>query len=221
MGEQIKLTCSDGVTIGAYKAMPAGKPKGGMVVVQEIFGVNHHIRNVVDQYAARGYVAIAPAVFDRGQADVDLGYTAADIAVAREIRAKVPTEKMLLDIEAAVKDVASAGKVGVVGYCLGGTLAYAAAVKLPGVSAAVGYYGGGIAAMAHETPKAPTMLHFGERDHSIPLTDVEKIKQAQPDLPIFVYPAEHGFSCDERASFDKASSDQALARTLEFFDKHL
>lgn len=221
MGEHIKLTASDGVTVGAYKAMPQGKPKGGMIVIQEIFGVNHHIRNVVDQYAARGYVAIAPALFDRAQPNVDLGYTSDDIAIAREIRGKVPTEKMLLDVEAAAKEIASAGKTGIVGYCLGGTIAYAAAVHVPQIAAAVGYYGGGIAAMADQKPKAPTMLHFGERDHSIPMSDVEKVKQARPDVPVFVYDAEHGFSCDERKSFDKASADLALERTLKFFDEHL
>ena len=221
MGEHITLTASDGVTVGAYKAMPAGQPKGGMIVIQEIFGVNHHIRNVVDQYAARGYVAIAPALFDRAQPNVDLGYTPDDIAIAREIRGKVPTEKMLLDVEAAAKEIAGAGKTGIVGYCLGGTIAYAAAVQIPQIAAAVGYYGGGIAAMVDQKPKAPTILHFGERDHSIPMSDVEKIKQARPDVPAYVYAAEHGFSCDERKSFDKASADLALERTLKFFDEHL
>ena len=221
MGEHITLTASDGAKVGAYKAMPAGKPKGGMIVIQEIFGVNHHIRNVVDQYAARGYVAIAPALFDRAEPNVELGYTPDDIAKAREIRGKVPTDKMLLDVEAAAKEIGSAGKTGIVGYCLGGTIAYAAAVQIPQISAAVGYYGGGIAAMADQKPKAPTMLHFGERDHSIPMSDVEKIRQARPDVPVYVYDAEHGFSCDERKSFDKASADLALERTLKFFDEKL
>ena len=152
MGEHITLTASDGVTVGAYKAMPTGTPKGGMIVIQEIFGVNHHIRNVVDQYAARGYVAIAPALFDRAQPNVDLGYTPEDIAVAIEIRRKVPTDKMLLDVEAAAKEIAGAGKTGIVGYCLGGTIAYAAAVQIPQIAAAVGYYGGGIAAMVDQKP---------------------------------------------------------------------
>ena len=220
MGEHIRLTARDGVEIGAYKAVPNGTPKGGLVVVQEIFGVNHHIRNVADKFAALGYLAIAPAVFDRVHPNFEVGYTADDVAKGREVRGKASMEHMMLDVEAAAIAAGSAGKVGIVGYCLGGTLAYAAAVKLPQIGLAVGYYGGGIAGMCDEAPKVPTMLHFGERDHSIPMADVEKIKQARPEVPVYVYAADHGFSCDERGSFDKTASDLALTRTLAFFDAH-
>lgn len=221
MGEKITLTCKDGQTIGAYLARPAGTPKGGVVVLQEIFGANQHIRKVADLYAAEGYLAIAPALFDRVEPDLELGYTGDDPKKGVETRGKTELPKTLLDIEAAVEAVKSAGKVGVVGYCWGGTLAYATAVNLSGVAAAVGYYGGGIAAMSDKKPQIPTMLHFGEKDHSISVADVEKVKAAQPQIPIFVYPAGHGFNCDERASYDKESADLARSRTFAFFAEKL
>ena len=221
MGETVKLTAKDGVTITAYKAAPAGKPKGAMVVLQEIFGVNHHIRSVTDRYAAQGYLAIAPGLFDRVGKDIELGYTQDDITKGADIRSKTKLDDTLADIEAAVKEVASAGPVGVVGYCWGGTLAYAAACRVPGIKAAVGYYGGGIAAMLSEKPKVPTILHFGEKDKHISMDDVGKIKKAYPSMPVYVYDADHGFNCDERGSYDKPSADLALQRTLAFFAEHL
>jgi carboxymethylenebutenolidase len=221
MGEKITLTCKDGQQIGAYLARPAGAPKAGVVVLQEIFGANQHIRNVADQYAAQGYLAIAPSLFDRVEPGLELGYTGDDPKKGMETRGKTELAKTLLDIEAAVDVVKSAGKVGVVGYCWGGTLAYASAVNLPGVAAAVGYYGGGVAAMSDKAPQAPVMLHFGEKDHSISMADVEKVKMNQPSVPVFVYPAGHGFNCDERASYDKDSADLARSRTLAFFAEKL
>jgi carboxymethylenebutenolidase len=221
MGENITLTCKDGVKISAFVAKPEGKPKGGMVVLQEIFGVNHHIRAVAERYAAQGYLAIAPGMFDRVGPGIELGYEAPDRAKGSEIRGKVDDAKAVLDIEAAVDYAKQAGKVGVVGFCWGGTLAYMAAVKVDGIAAAVGYYGGGVAAMADQKPKVPTMLHFGDQDQSIPMTAVEKVKAARPDVPVYVYAAGHGFSCDERGSFDKTASDLARDRTLEFFSKHI
>jgi carboxymethylenebutenolidase len=221
MGETIKLTAKDGVTITAYKASPTGKPKGGMVVLQEIFGVNHHIRNVADRYAAQGYLAIAPGLFDRIGPDIQLGYSATEIPKGAEIRSKTKLDDTLADIEAAVKALAGAGPVGVVGYCWGGTLAYASACRVPGIKAAVGYYGGGIAGMLSEKPKVPVMLHFGSKDKHISMDDVGKIRKAFPSMPIFVYDADHGFVCDERGSYDKPSADLALTRTLPFFAEHL
>lgn len=221
MGEKITLTCRDGQTIGAYLARPAGPAKAGIVVLQEIFGANQHIRNVADRYASEGYLAIAPALFDRVEPGVELGYTGDEPKKGMEIRGKTDLPKTLLDIEAAVEAVAPAGKVGVVGFCWGGTLAYATSVNLPGVAAAVGYYGGGIAAMSDKTPQSPIMLHFGEKDHSISMADVEKVKANQPRIPVFVYPAGHGFSCDERASYHRESADLARARTLAFFAEKL
>ncbi|MBV8764645.1 MAG: dienelactone hydrolase family protein [Hyphomicrobiales bacterium] len=221
MGETLKLTAKDGATISAYKASPSGKPKGAMVVLQEIFGVNHHIRSVTDRYAAQGYVSIAPALFDRVGKGIELAYTQDDVTKGADIRSKTKLDATLADIEAAVKAVASAGPVGVVGYCWGGTLAYASACRLSGIKAAVGYYGGGIAAMLDEKPKVPVMLHFGEKDKHISMDDVNKIKKAFPSMPVYVYDADHGFNCDERGSHDKPSADLALKRTLAFFDEHL
>jgi carboxymethylenebutenolidase len=221
MGENINLTAKDGATIGAYRSAPADEPKGGMVVLQEIFGVNHHIRAVADRYAAAGYLAIAPALFDRVEPGVELGYGEADRPRAMDIRGKTKLEETLADIEAAVALAAAGGSVGVVGYCWGGTLAWAAATRLSGISAAVGYYGGGIAGMLNEQPRAPVMLHFGERDKHIPLSDVEKIRTAHPEIPVFVYPADHGFNCDERESYDAASAKEAQARTFAFFAENL
>ncbi len=221
MSEMIKLTASDGVSIGAYKANPAGAPKGGIVVLQEIFGVNSHIRRVTDGFAAEGYLAIAPALFDRVQPEVEIGYTPEDVQTGMGLVGKVDQSKTLLDIEAAIKAAQQGGKVGVVGFCWGGSMAFAAASKLDGLSAAVGYYGGNIAKMLDMKPKVPTILHFGELDAHIPKSDVDKIKAALPDVPVYTYKAGHGFNCDARGSYDKASAVEAMGRTLDVFARHL
>ncbi|GAC1334397.1 MAG: dienelactone hydrolase family protein [Beijerinckiaceae bacterium] len=221
MGENINLMAKDGATIGAYRSAPRDEPKGGIVVLQEIFGVNHHIRTVADRFAAEGYLVIAPALFDRVEPGVELGYGQDDRPRAMDIRGRTKIDDTLADIEAAVSLALAGGNVGIVGYCWGGTLAWAAATRLPDIAAAVGYYGGGIAAMAEETPHVPVMLHFGERDKHIPLTDVDKIKAAHPEIPVFVYAADHGFNCDERDSYDAMSAKEAQSRTLAFFAEHL
>ena len=215
----ISLTASDGFKLGAYRAEAPGTPKGGLVVIQEIFGVNHHIRAVCDRFAALGYTSVAPAIFDRYTPNFESGYTPEDIAVAREYITKADRPKMLLDAQAAIDSLQPAGKVGIVGYCLGGSLAFLAACQLKGLSCAIGYYGGMIAKAADEKPKVPTMLHFGETDHSIPMSDVEIVKQKRPDVETFVYPAGHGFSCDERGSYHEPSHKQALERTLGLMKK--
>lgn len=222
MGHPIKLTASDGFQLGGYRADPATAPKAALVVIQEIFGVNHHIRNVCDRFASAGYVAVAPAIFDRIERDFQSGYSPDEVAVARKFVANPDWTAMLRDVQAAIDSVKSVGPVGIVGFCLGGSVAYAAATKLTGLSAAVGYYGGAIVRFADDNPGVPMMLHFGEKDAGIPLSDVETIRAKQPDLEVHVYPgAQHGFSCDERASYDKASADIAWQRTLAFFAKHL
>ena len=221
MGKMIELTASDGHKFGAYRADPAGKPKGAIVVIQEIFGVNHHMKHVTDDFAAKGYVAICPALFDRTKRDVELGYDQAAIAAGRELRGAVGDDGPLKDIQASIDAVKSVGKIGTVGYCWGGALAFLSATRLSGIAAAVGYYGGGIAAAAGEKPKVPTMLHFGDKDQSIPMTDVEKVKAARKDVTIYVYSAGHGFSCDERGSFDATASKTALDRTLSFFAEYV
>jgi carboxymethylenebutenolidase len=221
MGEIITMTAGDGFTFAAYKARPAGTPKAGLVVLQEIFGVNAHIREVADRFAAEGYLVIAPALFDRAQRGVELGYTPDDITAGAAIRAKVPMDGALADIAASVRAVSEAGKVGVVGYCWGGTMAWAASCRRPGVAASVCYYGGGIATMLDEMPKAPTIMHFGKLDKHIPQSDVEKIRAAFPHLSVFVYDADHGFNCDHRASYNAPAADLARARTLEFLSDKL
>ena len=221
MGKMQELTAADGFKLAAYRADPAGRPKAGLVVIQEIFGVNHHIRNVADRFAAIGYAALAPALFDRAERGVDIGYDAAAVERGRNLRAAVSLDDSLKDMAAAIGSLQPAGKVVVIGYCWGGSLAFLAATRLPCLACAVGYYGGMIAAHAEEKPKVPAMLHFGEKDHGIPMTDVRKIMAARPETTVHIYPADHGFSCDERASFDRASHELALQRSLAFMDKHL
>jgi carboxymethylenebutenolidase len=223
LGKHFTLTASDSHQLGAYRADPAGTPKGGIVVIQEIFGVNQHIRKVCDDFAKEGYVAVAPALFDRTQKDFQSGYTPAEIEKARTFVAKPDWDAMLRDTDAALKDIKNVGPLGIVGFCMGGTIAFLAATRLSGLSAAVGYYGGRIVAFADEKPKCPVQLHFGEKDASIPMTDVEIIKQKRSsDCEIFVYnEAGHGFHCDERGSFHKGSADIAWKRTTEFFAKHM
>jgi carboxymethylenebutenolidase len=225
MGQTIGLKASDGFLLGGYRADPAGKPKGGLVVIQEIFGVNRHIRSVCDRFAAEGYAAVAPAMFDRAKANVELGYDKAAMDEGVKLRAAIKLEDSLKDVQAAIDAAKSAQgstlKVGVVGYCWGGSLAFLAAARLSGLACAVGYYGGMIAAHKDEKPKVPTMLHFGERDQGIPMTDVEQVKAARPEVKIHTYPAGHGFSCDERGSFEPNSHETALKRTLAFFRENL
>ncbi|HEX6843250.1 MAG TPA: dienelactone hydrolase family protein, partial [Stellaceae bacterium] len=202
MAQTITLAAKDGHKLAAYRADPSGKPRGALVVVQEIFGVNHHMRHVTDDFAKQGYVAIAPALFDRVEKGIELGYDPKSVEAGRDIRAKVPLDGTLADLQAAIDAVKSTGKVGIVGYCWGGGLAFLAATRLSGVAAAVGYYGGLVAAHAQEKPRVPVMLHFGDSDQSIPMSDVEKVKQARPDVTTYVYKAGHGFSCDERQSYN-------------------
>ena len=222
MGQDIKLTASDQFQLGAYRADPKGAPKGAVVVIQEIFGVNHHIRSVCDRLASEGYVAIAPSIFDRIQPNFQSGYSPDEIAAARKFVANPDWPAMLRDTQAAIDVAAVTGPVGIIGFCLGGSIAFAAATKLSGLSATVGYYGGAITRFADDKPKVPVQLHFGEKDAGIPLSDVETIKSKRPEVEVFVYPgAQHGFHCDERASFDKQSADIAWPRSLAFFAKHL
>jgi carboxymethylenebutenolidase len=223
MGETLTLTAEDGHKFSAYKATPSGVPRGGIVVVQEIFGVNQHIRKVADSFAADGYVAIAPALFDRVERNFETGYGPQDIERGRATRGKLSTDQALMDVKATVKELAKGGqKVGVVGYCFGGTIAWLSSTRVDGVSAAVGYYGGGVPDAAEEKPKSPVMLHFGETDASIPMDAVEKVKKAQPSVPIYVYAgAGHGFVCDERGSYQADAAKQARERTIDFFRKHI
>ena len=221
MGKMIELTASDGHKLAAYRADPAGKPRGAIVVIQEIFGVNSHIKAVADGYAGDGYVAIAPALFDRVQRNVDLGYSPEDIAKGREIRGLVSNDMAMKDTEAAVKAAADAGKVGIVGYCWGGLVTWLAAAKVNGLACAVPYYGGGILDNAELQPKVPLMGHFGDKDQHIPVDGVRKLAAKHPKHQIFIYEADHGFNCDQRGSYNAQAAKQARARSLEFFRKHV
>ena len=222
MGQMITLKAEDGRSFGAYRAAPAGKPKAGIVVIQEIFGVNSHIKKVTDGFAADGYVALAPAIFDRAERGFESGYTPEDIDRGRAIRGKIDINDMIKDIRATVASLAAEGvKVCVVGYCLGGTLAWLAATRIDGVSCAVSYYGGGVAETASEKPRCPVLFHFGETDQSIPPDHHAKIRAAHPSIPMHIYPAGHGFNCDARGSYDAPSAALARTRTMEFLAKHL
>ena len=221
MGKMIELTASDGHKLAAYRAEPTGKPRGGIVVIQEIFGVNSHVKSVADGFAEDGYVAIAPAMFDRVQRNFDVGYTPEDIAKGRELRPKITVDMAMKDAQAAVNEAKKAGKVGIVGYCWGGFVAWMASAKVSGLACAVPYYGGGILDNADIEPKVPIMGHFGEKDSMIPADGVRKLAEKHKKQQIFIYPADHGFNCDQRGSYHAPSAKQARERTLEFFRKHV
>jgi carboxymethylenebutenolidase len=220
MGRMIELMAKDGHTLSAYRANPAGSPRGGVVVLQEIWGVNDHIRRVTDGYAAEGYVAVAPALFDRVERDVMMDeYTNETRTSGFGVMQKVDHDDAMLDVAAAVDSLSAAGRVAVVGFCFGGRLAWLAAARVPGLSAAVAYYGGGIPGMAAEKPRCPVIFHFGERDQHIPVASVREFGNAHPTLPIYMYSADHGFNCDQRSSYDEPSAKLARERTLEFLKK--
>lgn len=221
MGQAIELIAADGQRLNAYQAMPAGAPRGAIVVIQEIFGVNDHIRKVAESFAADGYVAIAPALFDRIRPGIEIGYSMSEIQEGFGYKTSCKTDNALQDIEAAVKAVTKAGKVGIVGYCWGGFLAWMAAARVPGLSAAVPYYGGGIPDALDQQPRCPVMLHFGEKDSYIPMEGVAKLKAAHLQQTVHVYDADHGFNCDQRGSWHQASATLARERTLEFFHEHV
>lgn len=220
MGETIQLKSADGFSFSAYVAGPKDA-KRGIVVVQEIFGVNHHIRDMADRFAALGYAVVAPALFDRTQKGVELGYTQDDIAKGREFRMKLNDAEVMKDVEAAAAHL-SGKKLGIVGYCFGGTVSWWGATRTNKFAAASCWYGGGIPGTKDERPNCPVQMHFGEKDASIPMSDVDAVRAAQPNAEIYVYMgAQHGFGCDERGSFSKPDYEHAQKRTLEFFEKHL
>ncbi len=220
-GQHIALTASDGHIFSAYVARPEGAPRGGIVVVQEIFGVNSHIRSVADRIAAAGYLAIAPALFDRIAPATELGYGEADLPHAKDLKARSGNDKPLLDIAASIAKAAEAGKVGVVGFCWGGLLTWLAACKLDGISAAVAYYGGGIPEHVALKPRCPVLAHFGEHDSVLPVVQVESFGRAHPEVEVHLYDASHGFNCDQRSSYDAAASALARERTMSFFARHV
>ncbi|MGE0225171.1 MAG: dienelactone hydrolase family protein [Acetobacteraceae bacterium] len=220
MGNMIELKAADGHTLSAYVAGPENATKG-VVVIQEIFGLNHHIRDMADRFAAQGYAVVAPALFDRVQKGIELGYTQDDIGKGREYRMKLSDAQVMADVEAAAGHL-SGKKLGIVGYCFGGTVAWWGATRTTKFAASSCWYGGGIAGTKDERPNCPVQMHFGEKDASIPMTDVDAIRAAQPKVESHVYMgAEHGFGCNERGSFSKPDYELAQRRTLDFFAKHL
>ena len=226
MGAFVQLTSADGFQFPAYVAQPAVQSKGGLVVLQEIFGVNSHIREVADGYAAQGYFVVAPSTFHRYRSGVDLGYADTDMAEGMALKAAVealPAPGVMPDIQAAIRYAAQGGKVGIVGYCWGGLLTWRAACALQGLSAAVPYYGGGMTTPDEMVRKdqVPTLAHFAEQDRWIPLDGVQAFRQAHPGVEVHLYPAHHGFNCDQRGAWDAPSAALARERTLAFFAQHL
>ena len=223
MSQQIELVATDGHRLGAYVAAPQGAARGAVVVIQEIFGVNSHIRSVADGYAAEGYLAVAPALFDRLERGLEIGYGDADIQRGIALKGKSPNDKALLDIAAAIAHAqqAGGGKVGSVGYCWGGLLSWLSACSLDGLAAAVCDYGGARPDQKQLQPRCPVLAHFGRQDHAIPLAGVEAFRAAQPGVELHLYDAGHGFNCDQRGSYDAASAKLARERSLAFFAAHL
>lgn len=222
MGQNIELKAADGHTLGAYKAEPSGTPKGGLVVIQEIFGVNSQIRRTADYFASQGYLCVAPALFDRVEKGIELGYNEADFGKGRETRGKLNDEMIANDVAAAVKEASAGGKVSVIGFCFGGYATYLAACKVDGVSAAMPFYGGGIAGKVGEMkPKCPVQFHFGDKDAAIPFSDLQKIKDELQDAPLYVYDdSGHGFTCDDRNSYNPDAAKRAYARALDWIAKN-
>ena len=222
MGTELTLTAADGHTLGAYRADPAGAPRGAIVVLQEIFGVNVHIREVCDGYAADGYVALAPALYDRSSMrDCSLGYTPDDVAVGRQLREEFSWEDTIKDVASAVELLAGEGlRIGSVGYCWGGTVSYLTGTRLP-VHASVIYYGGQIMPYVEEQERCPMLMHFGRQDQGIPLSDVDAIAKAHPQASVNLYDAGHGFNCDHRGSYNAESAKLARERTSRFFAEHV
>ncbi len=219
MGQFINLNTTRMQCIGAYLAKPAGKPKGGIVVIQEIFGVNDHVRRVADEYAQAGYVAIAPSFFDHLETGVELGYNEEGYARGKALVMELGMDRAVEDVASAAEAISSAGRIGTVGYCWGGTVAMLAAIRLglPSVS----YYGARNVPFLGEKPKAPVMFHFGEKDKSIPPDMIEKHRQMLPQMDVFTYPADHAFNRDVGTQYDEDSAKLAYERTLAFFEKHL
>jgi carboxymethylenebutenolidase len=222
MGSMIELQAADRHKLAAYRAEPAGKPRGAVVVIQEIFGVNSHIKAVADGYAKDGWLVIAPAMFDRAQRGYDTGYSQPEIQAGIAVMQKLDWKQTLLDVDAAIAEAKKAGKVGIVGYCWGGTVSWVAAARTAGLACAAPYYGGGMPGFIGDKPKIPTMCHFGELDQSPTLEQSRAIAKAHPEVTAHFYAgAGHGFNCDHRGSYNTEASKLARQRTVEFFRKHI
>ncbi len=222
MGKDSELQADDGFSLGVYEAYPDGKPKGSIVVLQEIFGVNTHIREVVDRFADAGYFAVAPFIFDRVEKGIELGYSEDDMAVGIEIAfQKLNQADAISDIQVVIDRAKEHGNVGLVGFCFGGLLTWLSACRLAGLSAAVSYYGGGVTEQKDLSANCPVIMHFGELDEHISMESVKVFEELHPEIPIYVYPADHGFNCDHRASYNEGAAKKAMGRTLDFFEENL
>lgn len=220
MGDHITLTAGDGHRLAAYLARPVGAARAGLVVCQEIFGINAHMRNVADGFAAEGYLVIAPALFDRLERDVELGYSDDDTARGRALRTALAWDDVMLDVGAAAEEVRGGAGVGVIGYCWGGSVAWLAACRLP-VQTAVSYYGGQVHEFRAETPGCPVQFHFGTKDPIIPNDHVEEIAALHPELPLYTYDAGHGFDCTPRPDYEPQAAALARERKFAFLAEHL
>jgi len=222
MGKFVELTAADGHKLAAYVAQPSGKARGGVVVVPEVFGVNSHIQQTTDGFAADGYLAVSPAMFDRAQRNYDTGYSQPEIQAGVAIMQKLDWKQAVLDVEAAIGEAKKGGKVGIVGYCFGGTVTWVAAAQARGLACAVPYYGGGMPGFIGENPKVPTLCHFGELDQSPTLAQAKEIVAKHPGISAHFYAgAGHGFNCDQRGSWNAEAAKLARSRTIDFFRKHL
>ncbi len=220
-GRAVTVQAADGFVLDAYLVEPAGQPRGGVVILQEIFGVNSHIRSVADRYAAAGYLAIAPALFDRAERKIELGYSEHDVEIGRDLMRRVGWTEVVADVEAAGRMVASAGKVGIVGFCWGGTAAWVTASRCTGFACAVSYYGNAIPTVLADRPRIPMQLHWGEQDHLIAVEDIRRVAQAAPDTETHLYPTGHGFNCDQRSLYHADSARIAQERTFAFLQRHM
>lgn len=220
-GKTITLKSGDGADILCYHVKAEGAPKGGLVLIMEIFGVTTHIKELCDGYAAKGYDVLSPQLYDRQVKDFQATYAQDDIQKSLDYRAKTPIENTVLDVQMCVDKLRADGnaKVFITGYCYGGTVAWVGATRANGLDAAACYYGGAIKDFLDETPKCPTICHFGEKDRSIPMDVVDKIRKAHPEVAVYVYNADHGFNSDRRNNYDKDAAELALKRTLELFEK--
>ena len=220
MNEILEITAKDKHQFSAYISQPSVKPKAGIVIIQEIFGVNTHIKEVTDLYASKGYLCIAPSLFDRIEKNVILNYDETGVTKGRNLK-ELCDKNALKDIEASISVVSSAGKVGVIGYCWGGSLSWRIGCEASNVSASVCYYGGDIPKLKNLKPNCNVLTHFGELDKGIPINDVKIFEEIRPEVLTYTYPADHGFNCDHRSQFNKKCADIALDRTLKFLEKNL
>ena len=220
MNELIEVTAKDDHQFSAYISQPFGKPKAGIVIIQEIFGVNKHIKEVTDLYAKKGYLCLAPSLFDRIEKNVTLNYDEKGVSKGRNLK-ELCDKDALKDIEASISIVSSAGKVGVVGYCWGGSLSWRIGCESSNISASVCYYGGDVPKLRDLKPKCNILTHFGELDKGIPMKDVKIFKEKRSEVLTYTYPADHGFNCNHRRQFDETSAKVALDRTLKFLERNL